>query len=52
MALSSTQGPSVGALRARVLAWYDANARALPWRAPPGRPEGAEPIPTGCGCRR
>ena len=23
-------------LRAQLLAWYDANARALPWRAPPG----------------
>jgi A/G-specific adenine glycosylase len=23
-------------LRARLLAWYDANARALPWRVPPG----------------
>ncbi len=22
----------------RLLAWYDANARALPWRAPPGAP--------------
>jgi len=24
------------ALRSALLAWYDANARALPWRAPPG----------------
>jgi A/G-specific adenine glycosylase len=23
-------------IRARLLAWYDANARALPWRTPPG----------------
>ncbi len=27
-------GPEV--LRARLLAWYDAAARSLPWRAPPG----------------
>jgi A/G-specific adenine glycosylase len=26
------------ALRSALLAWYDANARALPWRAPPGAP--------------
>lgn len=25
-------------LAARLLDWYDANARALPWRAPPGAP--------------
>ena len=32
----SPQATDVEALRARVLAWYDANARTLPWRAPPG----------------
>lgn len=26
------------ALSAQLLAWYDANARALPWRSPPGGP--------------
>ena len=31
----------VDGLRARVLGWYDAHARALPWRAPPGAPQGA-----------
>ena len=32
--------PSVAAatLSASLLAWYDAHARALPWRAPPGTP--------------
>jgi A/G-specific adenine glycosylase len=30
-------------LRARLLAWYDAHARALPWRAPPG--SGRRPDP-------
>ncbi|MBM3927804.1 MAG: A/G-specific adenine glycosylase [Sphingomonadales bacterium] len=25
-------------IAARLLAWYDANARALPWRSPPGSP--------------
>ena len=25
-----------GSIAAKLLAWYDANARALPWRAPPG----------------
>jgi A/G-specific adenine glycosylase len=34
----SPQATAVEALRARVLNWYDANARALPWRAPPGAP--------------
>ncbi|KJE90195.1 A/G-specific adenine glycosylase [Capsaspora owczarzaki ATCC 30864] len=36
---SSRHGPDsesqVAAIRARLLAWYDANARTLPWRAPP-----------------
>ena len=27
---------TIPALRAALLAWYDANARTLPWRAPPG----------------
>ena len=31
------------ALRPRLLAWYDANARALPWRAPPGSGYRADP---------
>jgi A/G-specific adenine glycosylase len=30
-------------LRAALLAWYDANARSLPWRAPPGATERTEP---------
>lgn len=30
-------------LRTALLAWYDANARALPWRAPPGSGAGADP---------
>jgi A/G-specific adenine glycosylase len=34
----SPQATDVDALRARLLDWYDANARALPWRAPPGAP--------------
>ena len=33
----------VAALRERLLAWYDAAHRALPWRAPPGAAEGADP---------
>jgi len=32
---------SVGNIRARLLAWYDANARSLPWRSRPG--EAADP---------
>jgi len=32
---------SVGNIRARLLAWYDANGRTLPWRSPPG--ETADP---------
>src|ERR1700761_9028820 len=32
----SPQGLNVERLRARLLGWYDAHARALPWRAPPG----------------
>lgn len=31
------------ALRASLLAWYDANARRLPWRAPPGAEHRADP---------
>ncbi len=30
-------------LRAALLAWYDANARNLPWRAPPGTAERTDP---------
>jgi A/G-specific adenine glycosylase len=32
----SPQATDVDALRSRLLDWYDANARTLPWRAPPG----------------
>jgi A/G-specific adenine glycosylase len=35
----STRDPSP--LRGRILGWYDANARDLPWRAPPKAPRGA-----------
>ncbi len=28
-----------GAIAARLLAWYDREARALPWRAPPNTPQ-------------
>ena len=28
--------PDVSAVRSDLLAWYDANARRLAWRAPPG----------------
>ncbi len=30
-------------ISARLLAWYDANARALPWRTPPGQGQDAPP---------
>lgn len=30
-------------LRARLLAWYDENARSLPWRAPPGTERRSDP---------
>lgn len=30
-------------LRAALLAWYDAHARALPWRAPPGAAQRTDP---------
>ncbi len=37
---------SVPALRAKLLAWYDANARALPWRVGPAdRARGVRPDP-------
>ena len=32
-----------------LLAWYDAHARDLPWRAPPGA---TRPTPIACGCPR
>jgi A/G-specific adenine glycosylase len=35
----------VAKIRARLLAWYDANARRLAWRAPPGAPGWAKPDP-------
>lgn len=34
----SEDDPRKADLRRRLLAWYDAHARALPWRAPPGSP--------------
>ncbi len=34
---------NVPALRAALLDWYDANARTLPWRAPPGAPGRTDP---------
>ncbi|MBI5939898.1 MAG: A/G-specific adenine glycosylase, partial [Caulobacterales bacterium] len=34
---------TTSALRAALLAWYDANARDLPWRARPGAAERADP---------
>ena len=33
----------ISALRAALLAWYDDNARALPWRAPPRSGQRADP---------
>ncbi len=37
---------TVETIRARLLAWYDANARALPWRVgPPERAAGVRPDP-------
>lgn len=33
----------IAALRAALLAWYDANARVLPWRAGPGAAERTDP---------
>ena len=38
---SSGQNPAIGGVAARMLAWYDRNARTLPWRYPPG--ERADP---------
>jgi A/G-specific adenine glycosylase len=35
--------PDAPALRARLLDWYRANARTLPWRAPPGSDSCADP---------
>ena len=35
--------PDVASIRPRLLAWYDAHARALAWRAPPGEAGGIEP---------
>ncbi len=36
----------IGSLRKRLLAWYDRNARALPWRVPPtARGKGVRPDP-------
>ncbi len=35
--------PDVFALRRALLDWYDAHARPLPWRAPPGKNERADP---------
>ncbi|WP_426040360.1 A/G-specific adenine glycosylase [Brevundimonas sp. TWP2-3-4b1] len=33
----------IATLRAALLAWYDAHARTLPWRAPPGAAERTDP---------
>ena len=35
--------PDISLVRAELLAWYDANARGLPWRAPPGEGTRTEP---------
>jgi len=35
--------PDVSSLRAALLDWYDAHARTLPWRAPPGSDTRTEP---------
>jgi A/G-specific adenine glycosylase len=35
--------PDVSSLRAALLDWYDAHARTLPWRAPPGADRRTEP---------
>lgn len=35
--------PDVSSLRAALLDWYDAHARSLPWRAPPGSGTRTEP---------
>lgn len=35
--------PDVSSLRAALLDWYDAHARTLPWRAPPGAQTRTEP---------
>nr|WP_314437453.1 A/G-specific adenine glycosylase [uncultured Brevundimonas sp.] len=35
--------PDISLIRAELLAWYDANARGLPWRAPPGAETRTEP---------
>lgn len=35
--------PDVSLIRSELLAWYDAHARSLPWRAPPGAEMRTEP---------
>jgi A/G-specific adenine glycosylase len=35
--------PDAAAIRADLLSWYDANARVLPWRTPPGEAERPDP---------
>ena len=35
--------PTTAETRRRLLAWYDENARTLPWRAPPGSKRRADP---------
>lgn len=35
--------PDVSLIRSELLAWYDAHARTLPWRAPPGAGTRTEP---------
>ncbi len=38
-----TVSPDVSSIRSRLLAWYDAEARGLPWRAPPDAAERTAP---------
>jgi A/G-specific adenine glycosylase len=42
VAFSQTSIPKTS-IRKRLLAWYDANARARPWRAPPGGAKRSDP---------
>lgn len=35
--------PEASSVAARLLDWYDANARTLPWRTPPGDPASPDP---------
>ncbi len=42
-----TVSPDIPPIRSRLLAWYDAQARRLPWRAPPGADERTAPYRVG-----